>query len=292
MSKPEQGMAGDGVGLTLTTESPNRASRHSMLLRFAFTACMGIIFAGFISLGTWQVKRLQWKLDLIERVEQRVHAAATPAPTSAQWPSINASADEYRHVQVTGNFLAKKNTLVQASTELGSGFWVLTPFRTMDQSIVLINRGFIPEQMAESYRTLSQKDHSDLTSPSTINVSGLMRMTEPGGGFLRKNDPAGNRWYSRDAQAIAAANGLTKVAPFFIDADAGTNAPNMSSQDKLNTQRDEDSSNYPVAGLTVINFHNNHLVYAVVWFLLAIMTGAAWLYVIRDKKYQPRQYMP
>ena len=107
MSKPEQGMAGDGVGLTLTTESPNRASRHSMLFRFAFTACMGIIFAGFISLGTWQVKRLQWKLDLIERVEQRVHAAATPAPTSAQWPRINASADEYRHVQVTGNFLAK-----------------------------------------------------------------------------------------------------------------------------------------------------------------------------------------
>ena len=36
-------------------------------------------------------------------------------------------------------------------------------------------------------------------------VTGLLRITEPKGGFLRKNDPAADRWFSRDVQAIAAA---------------------------------------------------------------------------------------
>ena len=45
-------------------------------------------------------------------------------------------------------------------------------------------------------------------------------MTEPQGGFLRSNDPAHDRWYSRDVAAIAAARGLHDVTPFFVDADA------------------------------------------------------------------------
>ena len=44
-------------------------------------------------------------------------------------------------------------------------------------------------------------------------------MTEPGGGFLRRNDPAAGRWHSRDVRAIAAARGLDEVAPYFIDAE-------------------------------------------------------------------------
>jgi surfeit locus 1 family protein len=32
------------------------------------------LFLGFVALGAWQVQRLSWKLDLIERVEQRLKA--------------------------------------------------------------------------------------------------------------------------------------------------------------------------------------------------------------------------
>ena len=56
-----------------------------------------------------------------------------------------------------------------------------------------------------------------------VTVTGLLRLTEPGGRFLRPNDPAGNRWYSRDVAAIARARGLPGAAPFFIDADASAN---------------------------------------------------------------------
>jgi surfeit locus 1 family protein len=278
MKKQEQGIAGKAADLTPKTGQPPSSPRHSRLFRLSFTACMAIIFAGFISLGTWQVLRLQWKLDLIERVEQRVHAEPVPIPGFSLWPHINASADEYRHVQVSGIFLYEKTILAQATTELGGGFWVMTPLATADGATILINRGFIPEKMAASYRTSPEKDRLTTTAAGTMQVTGLLRMTEPDGGFLRKNDPAGKRWYSRDVNAIAVATGLTKPAPFFIDADA------KQAGSKLNAQQNEASANAPVAGLTVIHFHNNHLIYAVVWFLLAAMTAAAWSYVMRDRK--------
>ncbi|MGX7876913.1 SURF1 family cytochrome oxidase biogenesis protein [Mesorhizobium sp. ORM6] len=83
-------------------------------------------------------------------------------------------------------------------------------------------------------------------------------MSEPGGGFLRNNDAAGNRWYSRDVAAIATARGLTdNVAPYFVDAEtSGTGG-------------------WPRGGLTVVNFRNSHLVYALTWFTLAAMLAAA-----------------
>ncbi|MFZ6872404.1 SURF1 family protein [Undibacterium sp. Di27W] len=242
---------------------------------------MLLIFAGFISLGTWQVLRLQWKLDLIERVDQRVHATPVPAPGFPAWSHITASADEYRHVQASGVFLHEKTILVLASTELGGGFWVMTPLALADQTVILVNRGFIPEKMAASYRASSEKDRLSTSDTSTIQVTGLLRMTEPGGGFLRKNDAAGNRWYSRDVSAITAATGLARSAPFFIDADA---SPANNAPYSPYAQQNEASANAPVAGLTVIHFHNSHLIYALVWFSLAAMTAAAWAYVMRDRK--------
>ena len=94
-------------------------------------------------------------------------------------------------------------------------------------------------------------------------------MTEPGGGFLRHNDPAANRWYSRDVRAIATARGLSRVAPYFVDEDA---APAQSSGSST-----AESAQWPVGGLTVISFYNHHLLYAITWYTLAVMVaGAAW----------------
>lgn len=86
-------------------------------------------------------------------------------------------------------------------------------------------------------------------------MTGLIRITEPKGAFLRSNDPAGDRWYSRDVAAIAAAKTLGPVVPYFIDADASPNP-----------------GGYPVGGLTVVAFRNSHLSYALTWFGLAILT--------------------
>src|SRR4051794_25577771 len=122
-------------------ESPRRRSPWFKAVVFALAVGFFVLF---VALGTWQVKRRAWKLDLIARVEQRVHAPASPAPGPAQWPNVTAAADEYRHVTATGTFLDSSQTLVQAVTDLGAGYWVLSPLRQADGSVVLINRGFVP----------------------------------------------------------------------------------------------------------------------------------------------------
>nr|WP_246548675.1 SURF1 family protein [Ancylobacter oerskovii] len=211
---------------------------------------MATLFAG---LGAWQVQRLFWKLDLIERVEARIHADPAEAPATA------SAADEYRRVRLAGHFLNDRETLVQAVTELGGGFWVLTPLVRDDGTTVLVNRGFVPPDR----RDPASRAAGQVEAP--VAVVGLLRLTEPGGGFLRHNDPAGERWYSRDVAAIAAARGLAgPVAPYFVDADA-TPVP----------------GGMPVGGLTVVRFANNHFVYALTWFALAGMCVAAAVFLRR-----------
>lgn len=209
--------------------------------------------AAFACLGVWQVERRAWKLDLIERVEARVNAAPAPLPPPAAWPNTTAERDEYRRVTARGRFLHEREVLVQASTARGPGFWVMTPLETAD-GIVLVNRGFVDA----AHRAPATRAAARVEGPAA--VTGLVRMSEPGGGFLRKNKPMMDRWYSRDVAAILAGCASRPHAPFFVDADATPNP-----------------GGWPVGGLTVVAFRNNHLVYAITWFGLALLSagGAA-----------------
>ncbi|SDQ15741.1 SURF1 family protein [Brevundimonas sp. 374] len=219
------------------------------------------LFVGFLALGGWQVQRLAWKTNLIAQVDARVHAAAVPAPGPTQWAGVTRDKDQYRRVTVQGRFLHDKETLVQAVTDAGGGFWVMTPLLDDRGFTVLINRGFVPA----GRRDPAVRADGQVGGPQS--VTGLLRITEPKGGFLRANDPAGDRWRSRDVAAIAARRGLSTVAPYFIDADASPNP-----------------GGWPRGGLTVIRFANSHLVYALTWFGMALLTLVGlWLF-LRDRR--------
>jgi surfeit locus 1 family protein len=229
--------------------------------RAALLAFLLAAFAAFAALGVWQVERLGWKRELIARVERNVRAAPVAPPAKAQWGTLTREADEYRRLAVQGRFDYAHEALVRASTALGAGYWVLTPMRTEEGAWVLVNRGFITPEMRE--RVPHEGD--------AASVTGLLRLSEPGGSFLQANDPAHGRWYSRDVAAIAAAQGLQgEVAPFFVDAQALTPA---------------DRSAWPRPGLTVLQFANNHLEYAVTWFALAAgVAAAAGLVIASDRR--------
>lgn len=222
-----------------------------------------VLCAGFLALGTWQVERRAWKLGLIARVEARVQAEPVAAPGHEDWAAIGRERDEYRHLRLEGRYdEAARETLVQAVTARGPGWWVLTPFALTDGMTVLVNRGFVDAA------------HRDPASRATTNgeaariVTGLLRISEPHGGFLRANDPAANRWYSRDVAAIGAALGVpaARLAPYFVDADASA-----------------DASAWPIGGMTVVRFHNSHLVYAATWYTLALMSLAGGCIATRQK---------
>jgi surfeit locus 1 family protein len=248
---------------------PGVARKTPRLILAALALLLIVLFSG---LGTWQVFRLQWKLDLIARVDARVHAVPVAPPDAARWAGITAESDEYRRVQVSGSYLYDLTTPVLALTEQGSGYWLLTPLCTIDGYIIIVNRGFIPAEPGARTRYAPQRAADmpcALGTRPLAQVTGLLRISEKGGAFTRSNDPAGNRWFVRDVAAIAAARGLPQAltAPFFIDAGAG--------------QSPSDSPDQPQGGLTVVSFHNSHLVYALTWYALALMVAGAWWWTAR-----------
>ena len=169
--------------MTLALRDAPRGARP-LALRLTLALCALLAFIGLLALGSWQVQRLHWKHALIARVDARVTAPAVAAPAVTAWPQVTAADYEYRHVTVRGAYLYALTTPVIASTELGSGYWLLTPLCRDDGSLVLVNRGFVPAKPG------AEQDGPDV---GPAEVSGLLRMSEPGGGFLRHNDPAGDR---------------------------------------------------------------------------------------------------
>lgn len=218
-------------------------------------AVAGVIL--FAALGIWQIERRQWKLALIAQVDHKLAAAPVSPPGPDRWPRIGPD-DSYTRIRAQGVWQHDADTYVQALTNLGGGFWVLTPLRT-ERGTLLVNRGFVPAE---------QRGH--VPAPSgPVTITGLLRVTEPGGGFLRTNDPGADRWYSRDVAAIAARRRLAHAAPYFIDADAqGRDA-------------------WPRGGLTVVTFRNSHLIYALTWFGLAAL--CLWL-LVRVVRERPSRY--
>jgi surfeit locus 1 family protein len=236
-----------------------KAPRTSRLIGIGLLTLF--FFATFISLGVWQVERRAWKLDLIARVDARVHAPAVSVPDASAWPAVNAGSDEYRHVTASGRFLHDKSALVYASTERGPGFWVLTPLQIDDSAIVYINRGWVPTD----HKDAAGRTEGNPEGP--VQVTGLLRIPEPGGTLLRSNDPADGRWYSRDVEAMGKTAGLSRVAPFFIDADDTPNPGGL-----------------PVGGLTIVRFPNSHLSYALTWFAMAALSLVGGVILIRAER--------
>jgi surfeit locus 1 family protein len=202
--------------------------------------------AVLLALGVWQVERRAWKLALIARTETRLAAAPVAAPGPAAWRRIGPDG-AYARIVATGRFRRGADSYVQAVSDYGSGYWLLTPLDTPGFTI-LVNRGFVP----------ADRRGIAAAPGGTVRVTGLLRVSEPGGAFLRSNDAAADRWYSRDVAAIARRRGLGTVAPYFIDADRS-------------------GDGWPRGGLTVVRFANNHLVYALTWFgLAAVIAAMGW----------------
>lgn len=201
----------------------------------------------FVLLGNWQVRRLSWKLDLIDAVEIRAHGDPVALPAV-----FDPEAHSYLRVFVQGTPLPE-HLLVKAVTELGPGWWVMRPFET-GQGLLWINQGFVTA------------DHRvpELWPPLPHQITGLLRPTVPDGTLLERNKPSIDRWVSRDTSAMAAHLGLDPALSYFLDADHIGPLPG-----------------WPRGGMTRIDFRNTHLSYALTWYAMAILLGGAVLWLGR-----------
>lgn len=205
-------------------------------------------FLLLIGLGVWQLERLQWKEALIAE-----RSAALTAPPVALPGSLEAARGmEYHPVRATGEFLNDHEFFLGASNDAGTtGFHVITPLRLADGTLLLVDRGWIPGDLRDPAKRAAGQ------LGGTVEVEGLLRIPAKGwpgwlDWALPANDCGKNYWFWIDISAMARCGGLARMLPFTVDAGPAANP-----------------GGYPRGGITRTALPNDHLQYAITWFVLA-----------------------
>ncbi|KFM76201.1 Surfeit locus protein 1, partial [Stegodyphus mimosarum] len=213
-------------------------------------------------LGTWQVKRRTWKLNLIEGVKKQREKEPVDLPDEIE----KLSEMEYRRVRVRGKFdhskelyLGPRQLIAAADVKSGgifssrsqSGALVITPFYVPDKNItILVNRGWVPRNKMDP----SKRKEGQVTGE--IDLVGTVRLPEKRPQFSPKNQPNSVFFFYRDVPKMTE---ITGAAPIFLDADAETTVPGG-----------------PIGGQTRITFRNEHLSYIITWYSLCAATAYMW----------------
>lgn len=232
-----------------------------------------------VGLGTWQWHRMNWKADLIAKLEARVKAEPV-SYTSALSKFIVSKDDlktgdvEYLRVRVTGTFDHAEERHVYAPRSSSQGWNIFTLLKTGDgQPPVYINRGWVPDRLKDP----ATRVEGQISGPVTI--TGLARLDEPKTMFAAPNDPKTNRWYQRDTWAMrwgekgpptpgeAQLMRIEGYAPFSIDAEADPANP----------------GGWPKGGTTEIRLPNSHLQYVVTWYALALTLAVIFVVFARQR---------
>jgi surfeit locus 1 family protein len=222
-----------------------------------------------IALGNWQMRRLAWKEGLIGAIAARTHAAPVSLAL-AEERAARGEDVEYTRVKVSGRLANDRELYLYALDDaLGPGFHVITPLRLADGTLVLVNRGYVPNDRKDpATRAAGQVE-------GEVAITGLLRSPEQQGTFVPPNDPRRNFWYWRDVGAMAAAAAgadAPRVHRFILDAEAAP--PNPGS--------------WPKGGVTRLELPNRHLEYALTWYgLAATLAGVFTAFAISRWRERP-----
>jgi surfeit locus 1 family protein len=232
------------------------------LFAFFVLAALGVL----VALGTWQLERLSWKESLIAELESKLSAKPTDLPPRERWPQLSAAADEFRRVAFPAEFLDQEALVYSSGSALrpdasGPGYWVFSPARLTGGSIVVVNRGFVPEGRQDP------KTRPQGQPQGVVEVVGAMRWPESRGTFTPNDEPAKNLWFARDPAGMAAAKGWGTIAPFYVDQEAPP-AP----------------GGLPKVGPLQASLPNNHLQYAVTWYGLALVVLISAIVFLRARR--------
>lgn len=209
-----------------------------------FTLLCLPIFVLLGGLGLWQLERLQWKLGLIAEMHRNM--AAAPISLDAALALGNDRA-EYRQVTVTGRFDNANEAYVFTTGPHGEPVYhVLTPLMLGNGRAMMIDRGYVTIALRNPISRPLSEPHEP------VEVVGIWRTSERPGLFTPPPDFAHRVWFSRDVSGIARADRVRLGAPAILDAIARPGAPE-----------------WPRGGQTRVDLPNDHLQYALTWFLLA-----------------------
>uniref|UniRef100_A0A672LUM3 SURF1-like protein n=1 Tax=Sinocyclocheilus grahami TaxID=75366 RepID=A0A672LUM3_SINGR len=213
-----------------------------------------LIPATTFCLGTWQLKRRKWKLELIRELQSLTTKEPIPLPIDP----MEIKQLQYRRVKVRGHFDHSKELYVlprspvdpeREAREAGrisssgqSGANVITPFYCSDLGItILVNRGFVPKDKIRPETRMKGQVIED------VDLVGVVRLTEQRKPFIPQNNVEANRWHYRDLETMAKVTGAEEI---FIDAVLDSTIPGG-----------------PIGGQTRVTLRNEHMQYVITWFV-------------------------
>ena len=208
-----------------------------------------------LSLGVWQMERREWKRDILDRLTTNQAAAPMPLDDLLRGDPLR---HEYGRVKIAGSFVHDKEFhLAARSLKNKVGLQLVTPFKTDDGRILLFNRGWIPSEKKEPAK------RAEGQGTGRVELTGIVRRNQERRQFAPENVPDKNVWFHVDVplmRRLAGAPPDLKLDAFFLDADAAPNPGGV-----------------PIGGPTRLDIPNDHLKYAITWFLMVLALAGVYL---------------
>ena len=214
--------------------------------KFLFSVFVYFIILTLLSLGFWQIYRLNWKLELIEQIENSLKN--DPVELS------NVEKKNYLRIKTSGDIDFDKQIYLYNLNDAGKpGFEVINPIKIGDENY-LVNRGWIP---------FEKKDLPEINLVDQNQIVGtLMLQTKPST-FKPENDIEKNYWFTLDREDILKFTGRNfSEYVIYLNGDYKIPKPRV----------------------ITAKISNNHKKYAITWFSMAISILLIYLY-FRKKNY-------
>lgn len=226
------------------------------LSQWTFVVFMVLLMILFVTLGTWQVQRLEEKEALVARVEARFNQLPEPFPPAELWSTLAPEALDYRPFEVTGVFahdltvLVFDNLIDARGRYSGPGYWVMAPLELADEGVVWVNRGFVPERQATAFA------RGGPASGGEVTLEAIARRPEQANPFTPGPQVSTRREWVRDPERLELflPAEMGPVAPVTLDQTAGV------------------PGGLPQGGETRLTFPNRHFEYAGTWYGFALIT--------------------
>ena len=214
--------------------------------KFLFSVFVYFIILTLLSLGFWQIYRLNWKLELIEQIENSLKN--DPVELS------NIEKKNYLRIKTSGDIDFDKQIYLYNLNDAGKpGFEVINPIKIGDENY-LVNRGWIP---------FEKKDLPEINLVDQNQIVGtLMLQTKPST-FKPENDIEKNYWFTLNREDILKFTGRN-FSDYIIY---------LNGEYKI-----------PKPRVITAKISNNHKKYAITWFSMAISILLIYLY-FRKKNY-------
>ena len=214
--------------------------------KFLFSVFVYFIILILLSLGTWQLYRLNWKLDLISEIENSLKNI--PIELS------KADKKNYLRIKTSGEVDFDKQIYLYNLNENGNpGFEVINPI-VIDNENYLINRGWI---------NFDQKEQLKINLFDETNIIGTLKLQTKANSFKPKNDIEENYWFTLNRDDIFSYTGK-RFSKYIIYLNGEYKVPKPK--------------------VITANISNNHKKYAITWFSMAISILIIYLY-FRKKNY-------